>query len=462
MDSGITRARAALASRSLSRMPWLRGLFYSRWPVFLARAVTLAGFVLTIFAGLFGSVVGSQNFAIIFVWIAWWTLLKLVFIPLGGRSWCAVCPIPMPGEWLTQGSIFPGGRRRVGLGLKWPQRIGPLPTGGAWLQGAGFLMIGLFSAVTLTSPRLTGWVLLGLFALATGLAVLFEGGEKNNPNRRAFCNHLCPIGGFTGLYAPAAPVEVRVDDRSICAAHAEKTCYQACPWGVYVTALQDNGPCGMCFECLRVCPSDNVSVNLRSFGKDFITSRRAPRLDEAFLSLVMLGCALAFSAVFLGSWGALRRAAYAVGAPEWIAYGAGFLAFTGLLLPGVYALAVRLGGPTPDLRKAAARFARPLQPLGLAAWVAFTISFAFAKVSYVLPVMADPFGLGWDLFGASSVVFSPDVSLVGPILQAGVLLGGMVWTGRIARREADTPRRALALQGFALLITLGMLVLLVG
>ena len=27
-------------------------------------------------------------------WIAWWTLLKLVFIPLGGRSWCAICPVP--------------------------------------------------------------------------------------------------------------------------------------------------------------------------------------------------------------------------------------------------------------------------------------------------------------------------------------------------------------------------------
>lgn len=450
-------------SRALSRLPWLRWLFYSRWPVFLARAVTLAGFVLTIFAGLFGSVVGSQNFAIIFVWIAWWTLLKLVFIPLGGRSWCAVCPIPMPGEWITQGSIFPAGGKRRGLGLKWPKSLGPLPTGGAWLQGFGFLMIGLFSAVTLTSPRLTGWVLLGLFGLATLMALLFEGGEKNNTGApRAFCNHVCPIGGFTGLYAPAAPLEVRVDDRAVCATHAEKTCYQSCPWGVYVTALQDNGPCGMCFECVRVCPSDNVSVNLRSFGNDFITSRRVPRLDEAFLSLVMLGCAVVFSAVFLGPWGALRRAAYAVGTPEWIVYAAGFLVFTGLLLPGLYALSVNLGGPTPDLRKAAARFARPLQPLGLAAWVAFTISFAFAKLSYVLPVISDPFGFGWDLFGLSGVVLNPDVSLLSPILQSAVLLGGMLWTGRIARREADLPRRALALQAFALFFTLGMLVLLIG
>jgi hypothetical protein len=66
--------------------------------------VTLAGFVFTILVGLFGSPVGSHNFAIIFVWLAWWTALKLVFIPLGGRSWCSVCPLPMPG-WLQRGGL---------------------------------------------------------------------------------------------------------------------------------------------------------------------------------------------------------------------------------------------------------------------------------------------------------------------------------------------------------------------
>ena len=82
----------------------------SRWPQFLVRALTLAGFVFTIAAGLFGSAVGSHNFAIIFVWIAWWTALKLVFIPFGGRSWCSICPIPLPGEWLQQGGILSKGR----------------------------------------------------------------------------------------------------------------------------------------------------------------------------------------------------------------------------------------------------------------------------------------------------------------------------------------------------------------
>ena len=143
----------------LVHIPWLRPILESRWPQLLLRALTLAGFVFIITAGLFGSRVGSHNFAIIFVWIAWWTALKLAFIPLGGRSWCSVCPIPLPGDWLQQGGILEKGRRRFGLNLRWPKRLK-----GSWLQSSGFLLIGLFSALTLTDPRITAWVLLGLFA----------------------------------------------------------------------------------------------------------------------------------------------------------------------------------------------------------------------------------------------------------------------------------------------------------
>lgn len=69
------RLRAARSARSgqinLYRLPWIRPLLESRWPQFLVRSLTLAGFIFTIVAGLFGSRVGSHNFAIIFVWIAW-------------------------------------------------------------------------------------------------------------------------------------------------------------------------------------------------------------------------------------------------------------------------------------------------------------------------------------------------------------------------------------------------------
>ena len=41
-----------------------RTFLRNRWPQFLLRAINLAGFVFTILACLFGSVVGSHNFVI--------------------------------------------------------------------------------------------------------------------------------------------------------------------------------------------------------------------------------------------------------------------------------------------------------------------------------------------------------------------------------------------------------------
>jgi len=216
-EPAISRQLAFPVRINLLQFQWIRSLLYSRWPQFLVRSITLAGFIFTIAAGLFGSRVGSHNFAIIFVWIAWWTALKLAFIPLGGRSWCSVCPIPLPGEWMQQRGILEKSRQRFGLNLRWPKRLK-----GSWLQSGGFLLIGLFSAVTLTDARVTAWVLLGLFGLATVLSLAFE--------NRTFCSTICPIGGFTGIYAKTAPVELRVIDMDICAAHSEKTCYQNCPW----------------------------------------------------------------------------------------------------------------------------------------------------------------------------------------------------------------------------------------
>lgn len=444
----------------LARMRWIRPVLESRWPLFTLRAITLAGFVFTILVGLFGSPVGSHNFAIIFVWLAWWTALKLLFIPLGGRSWCSVCPLPMPGEWLQRGGLVTKARRRLGFGLRWPRQLR-----GYWLQASLFLTIGAFSAVTLTDARVTAWILLGLIGLAIGLSLVFE--------NRAFCSNVCPIGGFTGMYAQLAPLELRVKDTEICAAHSEKTCYQECPWGVYPLALKDNSACGLCMECLRVCPKDNIALNLRPFGSDVGAPRRSQRLDEAFLALVMLGSALAFSAVFTGPWGNLKSAAYAIGSPAWAGYVTGYLSLNLILLPAAFGMAVQAGQQSwkgwVSLRRSMANFAQALLPLGLFAWIAFTISFALPKLSFILNVASDPLGWGWNLFGtADSIIKSANWSFT-PLLQIGALAAGLFWSVRlIVRLAAQEPpahkqwRKAGPLAVFSLIYTLGMLWLLVG
>jgi len=384
-------------SFDLASLPWLRPLIASRWSIFLARTISLSGFLLTILVGLFGTPVGSHNFAIIFVWIAWWTALKLAFIPLGGRSWCSICPLPMPGEWLQQGGLISKARRRSGLSLRWPKRLR-----GYWLQASLFLLIGLFSAVILTNARITAWILLGLIGLAVVLSLVFE--------RRAFCSYVCPIGGLSGIYAQTAPLEVRVKDKATCANHSEKTCYIECPWGLYPLALRDSSACGLCLECLRVCPKNNIALNIRPFGSDLGAARNSSRLDEVFLALTMLGSALAFSAVFTGPWGALKTAAFQIGSIEWLVYASVFLALNLLILPGSFVLAAGLGRKLAHrripLRQAIANQAQALLPLGLFTWIAFTISFAFPKFAYIFSVLSDPFGWGWNLFGTANMAWT--------------------------------------------------------
>lgn len=436
----------------LTRFSWVRFVLRSRWPQFLLRAITLAGFVFTILAGLFGSVVGSHNFAIIFVWIAWWTALKLIFTPLGGRSWCSICPIPMPGEWLQNGGMLQPGGKGIGLGKRWPKALR-----GNWLQAGGFLLVGLFGALTLTSARVTAFLLLGILLLALVLSLIFE--------RRSFCNNLCPIGGFTGLYAQAGPVEVRVKDTDVCAAHAEKTCYDACPWGQYPLALKSSTNCGLCMECLRVCPSDNIAVNLRPWGSD-LGPKTKHRLDEAFLGLVMLASALVDSAVFLGPWGQLKLAAYGIGSQAWLVYSGIFLVFALGVLPGLYTAAVWASGKfstvKSSLRKNLARYSQVLVPLGLMAWIAFTVSFAFAKVAAILPVLSDPLGWGWNLFGLTGTAGVGQSTAFSMMIQVLLLVVGLFWSSQVARRISQSARQATPMIAFLGVFSLGMLWLLIG
>jgi hypothetical protein len=86
-----------------------------------------------------------------------------------------------------------------------------------------------------------------------------------------------------------------------------------------------------------------------------------------------------------------------------------------------------------------------LVPLGLAAWVAFTLSFVFANVSYAFPVLSDPFGWGWNLLGTRDVAWRPWLMEWVPTVQAALLIVGLVasiWTAdAVLRRLAEGRQR---------------------
>ena len=450
----------------LTRYPWVKRLVRNRWVQWLVSAFMLAGFLLAILTGLFGTPVGSRNFGVIFVWIVWWAAVIILMVPLAGRLWCAICPLPLPGEWLQRRTLLrvrPGSKLYT-LNLKWPRALRNI-----WLQNGLFLAIAIFSAVVLTHARVTALVMAGYALVAIALSILYE--------RRVFCRYFCPVGGFIGLYSLAAPLELRVKDPAVCQAHKSKDCYlgnengYGCPWMLYPGKLDRNAYCGMCGECIRTCPLDNVAIQIRPPGTDLIPGNGKRRLDEAYKGFIMAGSALLYSAVLLGPWASIKEAAYAVFTLPWLGYAASFLTANLLLVPGLFLGTVALGrwlggNSTRPLRQSFVEYAYVLVPLGLAAWIAFSFSFVLINFSTVWPLLSDPFGWGWDLFGTAQTPWTPYLSGLVPLLQVPVLLLGLVaainLAFKIARDQMSRTQAALPVVGFCVASTAGFLWLYMG
>ena len=221
-------------------------------------------------------------------------------------------------------------------------------------------------------------------------------------------------------------------------------------------------------ECIKTCPQNNIVLNLRVPGNDLLVAKER-RLDEAYKAFIMLGCALSYSVVLLGQWGWLKNAANMHSLPHWGLYAIGFLLFNLLMLPGLFWLTVALTRklvhhPSP-VHRLFVDYAYALIPLGLAGWMAFSLSFVFVNSSYVLVTASDPFGWGWNLFGTADTAWSPFLSDVVPYFQTAILMIGLLFavqtTYKIALQHLNNHQRAFRatqpITGFLLTVTLGFL-----
>jgi ferredoxin len=418
-----------MAKLELTRNLFIKNALKSRYPQLAVFIVMLVGYIFAILAGLIGTPVGSHNFSIVFVWIAWWAILILVAVPFFGRGWCAVCPIPLPGEWLQRGAILaPPDKKPKWLNLRVPKMFRNI-----WLQNISFLLLALFSSILLTTPNITGIVLAAMLFVAIGLSAIFE--------RRAFCRYLCPVGGFIGLYSQTAPIELRIKDKQVCVACEGKPCYHGssagygCPWDVFPGGLTKNTYCGLCMECIRTCPHDNIAVNLRPFSADL--AKPSTRMDEAFKAFIMLGSAMIYAGVLLGPWGALKDAAYNVGSSAWFVYAVAFLVIIFGILPGVFTIGIVGTQSIVPLKKRFASLSTALIPLGLMFWVAFSLSFVLTNASYILAAFSDPLGLGWNIFGTANAAWQPMLTSVLAPAQTLALVGGLIWSAGTAQKAAN-------------------------
>jgi polyferredoxin len=442
-----------MAKIELTRNPLIKTALKSRYPQLAVFIVMLVGYIFAILAGLVGTPVGSHNFSIVIVWITWWAILILAAVPFFGRGWCAVCPIPLPGEWLQRGAILaPPDKKPKWLNRRWPRALRNI-----WLQNISFLLLALFSSVLLTTPNITGIVLAAMLFAAIGLSIVFE--------RRSFCRYLCPVGGFIGLYSQTAPLELRIKDKKVCAACEGKPCYNGspegygCPWDVFPGGLAKNSYCGLCMECIRTCPHDNIAVNARPFSADL--AKPSARMDEAFKAFIMLGSAMIYAGVLLGPWGTLKDAAYNVGTAAWFIYAAVFLSVIFIGLLSFFALCVTRFESIDLFKKRFATLSTALIPLGLMFWVAFSLSFVLTNASYILASLSDPLGLGWNLFGTANVAWQPMLTSILAPAQTLALVGGLIWSGRTGQKAAKEAQVSpIPVIIYCFIVTLAMLWLL--
>ncbi|MBI4612333.1 MAG: 4Fe-4S binding protein, partial [Planctomycetes bacterium] len=377
----------------------------------------------------------NRNIIIIFVWILWWFLLISLMVPFASRIWCTVCPFPFFGEWLQRRALVgvrvgkPGvGRNRMyGLSRRWPKALSNI-----WLQNVGFLALCTFSVPLVTRPIVSVSVLGGLFVLATLLSLVYR--------QRAFCNYVCPVSGFLSLYAMTSMVEVRAKDAETCAKCKDKGCLAGnergwgCPWLLYPSKMDRNNYCGLCMECVKTCPYDNITLRARPFCSD----TRIKGYDESWKAFIMIALALAYSTTLLGPWGWVKDRANPSETGDWkgfAAYAASLWALALVLFPALFYAAVRLGRRLSLAREVSVKelflgFSYVFVPLGLLAWIAFSVPLIFVNGSYIVSVVSDPMGRGWDLLGTADFAWTPFLPEWVPYIQVPLLLVGLFYALR--------------------------------
>jgi polyferredoxin len=418
----------------LEKFPWLKKIFKLRSFQFLIILPNFVVFYLFMLSSLWGSPVGNRNIAIIFVWILWWFVLKAIIVPLGGRIWCAVCPLPAPAEWLSRKS-FTGVRyiqkpfkalhhRFTGMQKDWPRLMDNI-----WLQNILFLALISFGIILITRPIATALLFLIILVMSLLLALIYR--------HRVFCQYLCPVGGFLGTYSMASMTELRAVDFDTCKKHKEKSCYAggpggwACPWKQYVGTMKRNNYCGLCTECIKSCPKDNVGIFIRPFGSD----RKLKGYDEMFNVIIMLVVESRQIVPFL-------------------IYVALIWALALVVLPGIFSLvaiaARRFAGIQDSNRTFILRLAYILIPIGIFAWIAFSLPMLMVNYGYILNVLSDPLGLGWDILGTAAFPFQPFYPESIPVIQGIILLFGLYFglsRGYLGLKDitADSDARAKAM-----------------
>jgi hypothetical protein len=300
-----------------------------------------------------------------------------------------------------------------------------------------WLELGLFITFR---PDLTAYLALLMILMATVTALVFD--------RNFFCRYVCFVGAIVGLYSNLAPVEVRTVVKSVCRTCGTKDCFRGnergygCPTWEFPASMEKNSNCILCTECLKSCPHENLALNARPFFKDVVEAPQK-RTDEGVFIAVLGGLTLFHGVTMIPFW--MDRV---VGMVEQspLAYAGIFTGVQALFVFGsigiMWAAArwtASMGNGIPSTGRVFKDLSYALLPVVIMYHLAHNLLHLNEDAATLIPVLSDPFGWGWNLFGTGAWNVHPILNMHGMMLFGAVLTGiglilGMVLSYRIVRK----------------------------
>jgi polyferredoxin len=241
---------------------------------------------------LLGPESAHDNFGTALTWVLWWPLIPIIFLFLG-RFWCAICPFATINDLVQK---FVGNNRPVPKFLK---------KYGIWIIDALFIFITWSDHVwgVVENPFGSGVLMLTLTTGVVASGAFFE--------RRTFCRNVCFLGGLAGNYSRGGMVALR-GTPEICATCTSASCYKGtevapgCPMFEFPKTMTSNANCVICADCIKNCPNDSIQLTMRPPTQELWFIRK-PKMEEAFLSAVIMGIVFVQNVTMLEVWGGMLK-----------------------------------------------------------------------------------------------------------------------------------------------------------
>ncbi len=381
----------------------IRSIFKNSKTQFLFQLPAVLLLVLVVFAGFFGIQNSNKSLTTISIWVIWWSLL-IINLALAGRIWCFMCPFGAIGDWVQRRTFYKKINDEFSLKRKWPVKFRNLSLAAVFFLGTTWAD---FQFNLVNSPLNTAYFIVALLGLIVIISIIFE--------RRSFCRYVCPLSGLIGMYSMFAPFELRAKETETCKTCKEKYCISGnengypCPVFEYPGTMEKNANCVLCTECVKTCHRNNISFNIRSFAGDFFILIKT-RIDEALFILILLGVTIFQTLIMIRPWTVLTRnlMIYTGTSYDFVRF---ILFITAALFPVlIYSIAIctsKLLHLKMSFKDLFTGYAYSIIPLGLMMHLSHNFRHLLEEGTGIIPVLSDPFGFGWNLFGTSGYMPAP-------------------------------------------------------